>query len=464
MSVKQLLVFAACYICMLARPVFSKCCYTISSRTLDDSFYEVSFTASSQSVLGSPNKIYSAVIGFPSNHTISSIPNGCSFLATTSVICHLSGQSQLALSFYNMTLEDPPAAANLIVVNGEKCTLNTTCQIPVYTPCSASLQSSATLSVTPLPSGDAHPEYENRGMVIGLSCSLGSLALIAGFLVLRRGKIHDADGGVQRRCSKNSFYNDKKSHDAFGGSEAYASYPEKTSRRQSSIREIQEPAVAAVAAVAAKTVEDVQLDLEKMETEERLRSVASEHAVTVVTQPKPACHPSTRAAVLDTEVVHIPSASLLENGVSLVDYFQGETDRFVCGRSIAEVDKNAISLDNQHSLLRKSRSSDPWPAETKLLSKATRTASLHRAASVSVIGTGRFHYYHANNILSYCPHRQQVPSHFSELERSHGCSLPRQNHWQYQRYNGQRSEPIRVADHQVVDSTAPYGHSLYGYL
>ncbi|KAG0361898.1 hypothetical protein BGZ54_008862, partial [Gamsiella multidivaricata] len=517
----------------------------------------------------SQGMVYKATINFPASYLIVTVPSGCTFLSSGTVSCQSSGQNQFAVSFPNITampdgitllskgakvqereeksaeddnsghiavlaatvLAGIPPSADSVVVNGETCVVDTTC--PTLSR-SNGTSTSSRVNTTTTPSsvsesgqqgGDVKSSLSssssssNKGMIIGISCGVVAVLLIAVCVVLRRNMTSASSTGVKRQSSQYSLSRENNSG-AYGGPDGYALYREKTMRRQRSIREFHE-------AAAAKAAEEaVHRGLERMKSEERMRAtiertgaggadgagvgadgagVGAEKAGAI----ELARHPSSREAksntaarsntaaksntagksniggksparMLDTSVIKIPSASLFEDGKDFNAYFPSETgvgQSGSRGTTRPSEDMNRI----QHPPVRKSKSSRfPWPEpESSATPPSTSTQgqnALHRTVSAGTIkSTASRPQYHTDNTIRHQQQQQQYSSRPNGFDNGARSTQPRPSVDQQQRHHGLRSEPILLppqslpaaqtrSQHIMRTDDKAGSHGLYGYM
>ncbi|KAK3828246.1 MAG: hypothetical protein J3Q66DRAFT_383029 [Benniella sp.] len=236
MLARQLVLFTACYICVFAWPVFSQCCYTMSSKKQGTS-YGVNV---STSPLSSNDK---TVISFPAGVTITTAPVGCSLLSASSVTC----QGKQVVSFANLITANQLAPNEAkVTVNDEICVRQNTCQTstvvldgdqtkapdtnqppiePLGTePAVTVIGPQGITSKPSTPTEVAQPQFKisrNLAIIVGASCGGVVLLLLTVCLVVRRrrNKRRTAakDAHDPRRDSKSSFYDelDEKKHQLY---------------------------------------------------------------------------------------------------------------------------------------------------------------------------------------------------------------------------------------------------------
>ncbi|KAF9111206.1 hypothetical protein BGX27_005236 [Mortierella sp. AM989] len=475
---KYLLAAAACNTFVI-NPVLSKCCYTLSSQTLasaSSSSYAISLSISSQSAVESSGKIYKAIIKFSSTYLISAPPTGCNTLSRTSVSCESSGQNLLTVLFPNITqLDDPsllslsghaiqkrqeidgfglimaaPSSANNVTVNGETCTVNTTC--PALTGITGIHSSSAS---TPTPATKANTDSSSssssdKSMIIGVSCGVVAVILLACCVVLRRNMTSASALGLKRGESQYSLGqpSDNGTTAAYGGPNSYALYREKTLRRQKSVREFHE----AVAAMTVTSQRDRESTLPKeVRAQPNFADIEVGYPGTIEAMV-PVRHPSRKSTrSIPSEKVRehgMPSVSLRENVASAGNEYPVGNGRN--SLLVPRVDDNESKEKSNHATksfeqrqnapLKKSRSARyPWaqtgerlPSSASSSSPAlvsvpiSRQEALDRNASMRMVKSGD-----SANGRSY----HQVES-IDPLQQK---QLPQRSH------PGLRSEPISLA-------------------
>ncbi|KAG0009844.1 hypothetical protein BGZ80_002004 [Entomortierella chlamydospora] len=124
------------------------------------------------------------------------------------------------------------------------------------------LPTQASTNNNPTPSSSS----SNKGMIIGVSCGVAVLVLLACCVVLRRNITSASSIGLKHGESQYSLGHpsDSGSTAAYGGPNSYALYREKTLKRQQSVREFHET----VAAMAAAQEAIIQHGLEKTRPKE----------------------------------------------------------------------------------------------------------------------------------------------------------------------------------------------------
>ncbi|KAF9345475.1 hypothetical protein BGX26_003079 [Mortierella sp. AD094] len=432
---RYLLAAVACTT-FITNPVLSKCCYTLSSQPLgpdSPSSYAVSLTASSQSAFDSEGMVYKAIIKFSSSFIIAATPSICTVQSSTSVACQSSGQSSLLVSFSNITqVYDPtlmsfggsyeqegavaydfsdvmagPSSANSVSVNGETCTVNTTCPMLTSTHPSPTSTTSPTSIIPPTTQASSNnstsSSSSNKGMIIGVSCGVGVLVLLACCVVLRRNMTSASSTGLKRGESQYSLGHpsDSGSTAAYGGPNSYALYREKTLKRQQSVREFHE----AVAAMAVTQEAAIQHDLEGTRSKEVLPPSYFSDARGGFEDTAEAMelgrHPSRKSTRSSTsekvlargmapvaEIPEISSASLNERGVALDNQYpagNGKSSSLAAVRvdgneSNGDDSKRATRKEEQqnHPLGRSRSTRYPWapPGQTPPLSVSTSSPAL----------------------------------------------------------------------------------------
>lgn len=134
------------------------CCYSYNCQEIKSSdthnpppsSYVIGLTASSQTAVDSPNSAYHTSITFPSNYIISAtIPTGCVSVSITEVNCTSTGAAQLMVNFASVIaagVSNPVFES--VVVNGETCTVSSSCPVPLL-PSSSSSTTTAAPSYVP---------------------------------------------------------------------------------------------------------------------------------------------------------------------------------------------------------------------------------------------------------------------------------------------------------------------------
>lgn len=211
------------------------CCYSYTCQEIKSSdthsppptSFVIGLTASSQPAVNSPSSTYHASITFPSNYIISAIPTGCVSVSVSEVNCTSTSAAQLMANFGTVIaagVTNPVFES--VVVNGETCTVSSSCPVPLLPPAATSsvpsvappAKSSVVPSAPVMPSqlpnnGDngtdmpliPEPDQANHSMqhiLLGVTIPVLVLMAILGYCLWRRhrnqpsrafGVLHDKD-------------------------------------------------------------------------------------------------------------------------------------------------------------------------------------------------------------------------------------------------------------------------------